>query len=171
MASRMATAHWGAPPMNDFLLQAFGDNGALVAKSAGATVVVLLLALALYWLAQRFPRDGVNGTGRTRIPRLAIVDAMAVDARRRLLLVRRDGVEHLILVGGPSDLVIEPSIARPRRAVQPATAAGPTSVAIGGEMPDLAADDPPVMARADRARKGGFAFPRAEPTPVQSGAL
>ena len=31
-----------------------------------------------------------------------------LDRRRQLLAVRRDNVEHLIMIGGPSDLVIEP---------------------------------------------------------------
>jgi flagellar protein FliO/FliZ len=107
--------------MNEFLAQAFGENGALAAKSGGATIAVLLLALLVYWVGRRFPRMRLNGTSRGRAPRLSIVETVPVDARRRLLLVRRDTVEHLILIGGPSDVVIEPSIVRPRQ--RPAQAA------------------------------------------------
>ena len=39
--------------------------------------------------------------------RLAVVEHANVDGRRRLILVRRDGVEHLIMTGGPVDVVIE----------------------------------------------------------------
>jgi hypothetical protein len=35
-----------------------------------------------------------------------------VDGRRKLVLVRRDNVEHLLMIGGPSDVVIEPNIVR-----------------------------------------------------------
>ena len=42
--------------------------------------------------------------------RLAVVEQASVDNRRRLLLVRRDGVEHLIMTGGPVDVVIETGI-------------------------------------------------------------
>jgi hypothetical protein len=42
--------------------------------------------------------------------RLAVVEQTSVDNRRRLLLVRRDGVEHLIMTGGPVDVVIETGI-------------------------------------------------------------
>ncbi len=42
--------------------------------------------------------------------RLAVVEHANVDGRRRLLLVRRDGVEHLIMTGGPVDVVIETGI-------------------------------------------------------------
>jgi hypothetical protein len=41
---------------------------------------------------------------------LAVMDATPVDSHRRLLLVRRDDVEHLILIGGPTDVVVEQNI-------------------------------------------------------------
>ncbi len=43
--------------------------------------------------------------------RLDVVDQMTIDGRRRLVLIRRDNVEHLIMTGGPVDVVIETSIA------------------------------------------------------------
>src|SRR4051794_24274955 len=42
--------------------------------------------------------------------RLEVVDQANVDGRRRLVLVRRDDVEHLIMTGGPVDVVIETGI-------------------------------------------------------------
>jgi flagellar protein FliO/FliZ len=42
--------------------------------------------------------------------RLAVVEHANVDGRRRLVLIRRDGVEHLIMTGGPVDVVIETGI-------------------------------------------------------------
>lgn len=42
--------------------------------------------------------------------RLDVVDQANVDGRRRLVLVRRDNVEHLIMTGGPVDVVIETNI-------------------------------------------------------------
>jgi hypothetical protein len=39
-----------------------------------------------------------------------VTAAIALDGRRRLLLVRRDDVEHLLLIGGPADLVVESGI-------------------------------------------------------------
>ena len=42
--------------------------------------------------------------------RLEVVDQANVDGRRRLVLIRRDDVEHLIMTGGPVDLVIETGI-------------------------------------------------------------
>ncbi len=53
-----------------------------------------------------------SGGGRNRQPRLAVLDSAIVDAKRRLVLVRRDNAEHLILIGGPSDVVVETNIIR-----------------------------------------------------------
>jgi hypothetical protein len=38
------------------------------------------------------------------------MDATPVDSHRRLVLVRRDDVEHLLLIGGPTDVVVEQDI-------------------------------------------------------------
>src|SRR5271166_6812626 len=90
----------------------FGE-GHLALKMLFAFIVVFgLLALAL-WLARRFSGERLSNAGtRGRQPRLAVVDAATVDGRRRLILVRRDNVEHLLMIGGPSDVVVEPNIVR-----------------------------------------------------------
>ena len=44
--------------------------------------------------------------------RLDVVDQTSIDGRRRL--VRRDDVEHLIMTGGPVDVVIETGIGERR---------------------------------------------------------
>ena len=41
-----------------------------------------------------------------------MIDAATVDGRRRLVLIRRDNIEHLLMIGGPTDLVVEPNIVR-----------------------------------------------------------
>ena len=46
--------------------------------------------------------------------RLDVVDQANVDGRRRLILIRRDDVEHLIMTGGPVDVVIETNISQQR---------------------------------------------------------
>src|ERR1700678_4326177 len=76
-------------------------------------VAVLALIGVVAWLVRRFAgnRLGAN-TNRGRMPRLAVIDAAAVDGRRRLVLVRRDNIEHLLMIGGPTDIVVEPNIVR-----------------------------------------------------------
>src|ERR1700692_4607401 len=78
-----------------------------------AFIAVLAMIGVAAWLVRRFAtnRLGAN-TNRGRMPRLAVIDAAAVDGRRRLVLVRRDNVEHLLMIGGPSDIVVEPNIVR-----------------------------------------------------------
>jgi flagellar protein FliO/FliZ len=48
---------------------------------------------------------------REEAGRVKVVEVRYLDAKRRLVLIRRDGVEHLLLLGGSSDLVIESGIA------------------------------------------------------------
>lgn len=90
--------------MNDIL----NLTGYLQFVIALAFVVGLILLAAMAsrrWLESRLV------TGRTRRGRrLAIVETLPVDARRRLLLIRRDGVEHLILTNNDGDLLVEGGI-------------------------------------------------------------
>ncbi len=62
---------------------------------------------------------------RSRQPRLGIVDVYDLDRQRQLLLLRRDNVEHLLLIGGPNDVVIETNIVRVAGARIPAPANEP----------------------------------------------
>ncbi|MBS0234578.1 MAG: flagellar biosynthetic protein FliO [Proteobacteria bacterium] len=55
--------------------------------------------------------------------RLEVVDHANVDSRRKLVLIRRDNVEHLLLTGGPVDVVIETGINAAAVRPVPATAA------------------------------------------------
>ena len=77
-----------------------------------AFAIVFVLIIATFWLLRRFGGTRIGGASRGRQPRLAVIDAAAVDGRRRLVLIRRDNVEHLVMIGGPSDVVIEQNIVR-----------------------------------------------------------
>jgi hypothetical protein len=46
--------------------------------------------------------------------RISVSEQYNLDAKRRLILIRRDDVEHLIMTGGPVDMVIEQNISAPR---------------------------------------------------------
>lgn len=74
-----------------------------------ALIFVLALIGVLFWVIQKVGFGG--GKGR-RGSRLGIVEATVVDKRRRLVLIRRDAVEHLIMIGGPQDVVVENNITR-----------------------------------------------------------
>ena len=94
-----------------------------------AFAFVLLLIGAAAWLVRRFGATRLDAAARGRQPRLAVVDSAAVDGRRKLVIIRRDNVEHLLMIGGPSDVVVETNIVRaiaaPTREVPAARAAAP----------------------------------------------
>lgn len=96
--------------MPDWLVDIAGPDYAAGVLWTFAALVLLILAL----LAVKLIRSMTFGTfvagGRNRKTRLAVMDATAVDSHRRLVLIRRDDVEHLILIGGPTDVVVEQGI-------------------------------------------------------------
>lgn len=71
-----------------------------------ALVLVLGLIALLAYAARRLG-FAARSTNRRGGRRLAISEILAVDARRRLVLFRRDDVEHLVLLGPTQDLLIE----------------------------------------------------------------
>src|SRR4051812_44312357 len=89
----------------------FGDGriGGILALVIG----LCLLGLIAIYLWRAFGRGIRAAAPRgARQPRLGIVDAFDLDRHRQLVLVRRDNVEHLIMIGGPNDLLIEEAIVR-----------------------------------------------------------
>ena len=84
---------------------------------AGRFIIAFVLVLGLIGagtlLWRRFGFGPLSPLGpRGRPARLAVIDAAALDARRRLVLIKRDNVEHLLMIGGPTDIVVESNIAR-----------------------------------------------------------
>ncbi len=101
----------------------FGAGTPLAVRFFIAFVVVFGLIGAAAWLVRRFGAARLGENLRGRQPRLAVIEASAVDGRRRLVLIRRDNVEHLLMIGGPTDVVVEPNIVR-------AQAAGAREIAV-----------------------------------------
>jgi len=93
--------------MEDFI-GTYGNR--LIIAVVGVGAALLLLAIVLWFIRRRSGSAPFIRGGRNRQPRLQVLDATAVDARRRLVLVRRDNVEHLVMIGGPTDIVIESGI-------------------------------------------------------------
>ncbi|WP_349010736.1 flagellar biosynthetic protein FliO [Rhizobium sp. RCAM05973] len=107
-----------------------GAYGSRFFLAAGGVGIALLLLIGILWvLRHRAPSPFVRG-GKNRQPRLQVLDAAAVDARRRLVLIRRDGIEHLIMIGGPTDIVIESGISDPTRTGTSTPTPTPTPVEI-----------------------------------------
>ena len=96
-----------------FLDGVFGTEMPFVVKFFLAFLLVLGLIGVGAWGLRRFTSGRLgNASTRGRQPRLGVIDYASVDARRRLILVRRDNVEHLLMIGGPTDVVVEANIVR-----------------------------------------------------------
>jgi len=109
------------------MFDVFGAEMPLAVRFFLAFLIVLGLIGVTAWAVRRFGSGQLGGTVRGRQPRLAVIDYANVDARRRLILVRRDNVEHLLMIGGPSDIVVEPSIVRATPAARDVALARPPS--------------------------------------------
>lgn len=78
-----------------------------------ALIIVLGMIFALAWVLKRFGL-GQNQTGPLgRKKRLRIIETANLDSRHRLVLIRRDAVEHLVLLSPSSSQLIESGIPAP----------------------------------------------------------
>jgi flagellar protein FliO/FliZ len=95
----------------------FGIDGLYgMAAFAGVLCLAVLLAGSRIrrWLKHR-ARGQELGQPASR---LAILESAVLDAQRRLVLIACDDVEHLIMIGGPADLVVETDVTRARAGSQ-----------------------------------------------------
>ncbi len=90
------------------MLRTFGALGLLLGLLAGA-----LWAVKRYDI--RLP-GRVGGGGRRRVE---LVERLSIDAKRSVALIRRDGREHLIMMGPDGHSVIETGIDAPAPAEAP----------------------------------------------------
>lgn len=139
----------------------FGLELSTAQKVIVASVVILVL-LALLGLFVRQIQGGrlrLRGQagGRQRQPRLGVVDTYDLDRQRQLVLIRRDNIEHLLMIGGASDVVVETNIMR-----SGSRAAPPTYVDTAADRPlppfeSLVPPSEPAMRAGDEARRAGYA--------------
>jgi flagellar biogenesis protein FliO len=136
-----------------FLTSLVGGSANLYLNAALALGIVLALIVLGLWVLKLVFRASTGVVlGRNR--RLAVVDSLPVDGKRQLLIVRRDNVEHLLLVGGQQDVVVEsgftaelqPAAPRPVPTMRRAAVAG---VARTAALKRAAADSPKRAAAAE----------------------
>ena len=113
--------------------------------------VTLLIALAglAFWIARQSLGLGGMTLFQGKTKRVAWSNSTSLDGRRRLVLVRRDNVEHLIMTGGPVDVVIEtgiPMICAAARTDCGTRSPGP-SPSMGSEAAYLTDDVPLILHR------------------------
>lgn len=140
-----------------FITGLFGDSGATILTMLFALAAVIALILLVVWLLKVvFKVSSTGGRGRNR--RLAVVDTLVLDQKRQLMIVRRDNVEHLILTGGPQDVVVETGIAVAEGpAAQPARRPAPIPA------PAMQRPAPASAAPIVETVRPAAPFPKAEP--------
>ncbi|MGH7087295.1 MAG: FliO/MopB family protein [Stellaceae bacterium] len=90
-----------------------------------ALFLVVGLIFAAAWVARRLGFMGrLAAAGGRR--RLQVIEVLPLDAKRRLVLLRRDATEHLVLIGLTGDTVIERCIVGPGETGFAATLEGTT---------------------------------------------
>lgn len=153
--------------MSTMLSDYFGET---LGPVVSLILVVGLIALAgwIVWTIVRRVRSGlfIGGGAHGHAPRLAVIDAVPVDTQRRLVLVRRDDTEHLVMIGGPSDIVVESGIRRQQaapRAQQPVAHAAPPSPPPASEPAQLPRT--PAVAARDALIEAERGRPVRQPAP------
>jgi flagellar protein FliO/FliZ len=106
----------------------FADNRVLQIGFLAACGIAALVVLAIVYRLAFAHRLRVPG-GRTRQPRLGLVDAFSLDGQRQLVLIRRDNIEHLVMIGGPNDVLVESQINRAAVPARESIQASPLLVA------------------------------------------
>ncbi len=90
-----------------------------VTRTLGGLGVVLGILWGALWLVRRYDIQLPGRTGVSRRNRLELVERLALDPRRSVALLRRDGKEHLILIAPEGHLIIDSDFERPVETLVP----------------------------------------------------
>lgn len=147
----------------------FGSDGSPIIQYLVIFAIIFSALAAIVLVVRRLTGSGSalpGRSGRARQPRLGIVDVYELDRARQLILLRRDNVEHLLLVGGPNDVVVERNIQRGQRPLsEPALRAEPAAEPLPDPLAEAGRLPEPPRALAEPGRSlGEPAFGRPEPT-------
>lgn len=84
-----------------------GTPIAYISAALAIALLVLIMGPGLPWMRAR-------SEASSKRRRLVLVERQKIGGKRSVVLIRRDGVEHLLLTGGPQDIVVETFEALPR---------------------------------------------------------
>ncbi len=79
-------------------------------RTVGALVLVLAMIALAAWIGKRYAPGIGPRLPRNAKRRLEIVEVRQIDPRHRLVLVRRDDIEHLLMIGASASLLVESAI-------------------------------------------------------------
>lgn len=160
--------------MTGILTPVFGEDLAPIANLVVGFLIIVLAIFVCLWVWRKVSGGSFAVGTRVRKARLGVMESASVDSRRRLILVRRDNVGHLILTGGPSDLVVENNIdlseqktGQPQRpaetAVEPSKAEA--RIAKVARIDQQAPKPVEPAPRVEKAVEAAPPAPKAEPKP------
>ncbi len=86
-----------------------GETGGTIAQFGLSLIVVVALIFLVAWVVKRFGGSRFGGHHGEEAE-LQVVSTLSIDPKRKLVLVRHGKLEHLLLIGGGSDAVIERSM-------------------------------------------------------------
>ncbi len=136
-----------------FLTNIFGAEANIWTVFFALIIVVVLIIGGVWALKLLFNASGSIVRGRQK--RLALIDTMAIDNKHNLVLVRRDDVEHLLVISPSGDLVVETGIPAP----SPQAAPAPRSQA-------TAPPDKPARQKTSAERLGLARLLKRSPDPL-----
>ncbi len=100
-----------------------GGIGVWILILVGVLGLAVAAAAVLHFRFGLFRRKKAEGRGKSKLleqSRVEVLESTPVDGERRLVLIRCDRIEHLILVGGPADVVVENDVKKLRGPGSPA---------------------------------------------------
>jgi flagellar biogenesis protein FliO len=97
-------------------------------RTLGALGIVLGMLAGALWFVKRYDVKLPGRVSSSRRKRIEIVERLSVDGKRSVALIRRDGMEHLVMFGPEGQSTIETGIAAPEP-VEPVKEAEPAPVA------------------------------------------
>ncbi|MEL6746461.1 MAG: hypothetical protein AAFO79_01405 [Pseudomonadota bacterium] len=147
-------------------------------------IALLLIAGAVLWFLRGYLTGDAGGQGglfgAPKERRLQVAETATVDGRRRLVLIQRDGVEHLVMIGGPIDVVIETGIDARRAQAgttrynhampQDSGRTAPNLAAPSHAAPAQGASGQPQSPPPAGYGQGGQGYAPQRPAPTNSGA-
>ena len=149
-------------------------------RTLGALGMVLGMLAGALWFVKRYDLKLPARVTSTRRKRIEIVERLSVDGKRSVALIRRDGMEHLVMFGPEGQATIEsgivapePSVPEPAAEPMPAANLAEDIAALGAnfarlvDLPRLAELPRAVAARAATAAAARNAHPPRAPKRVR----
>lgn len=147
--------------MTELLNQYLGEEYALYATIAIALVAVVILIAVFFRIIRAFRGGSFGRAGQSR---LGVLEYLTLENKHRLVLIRRDNVEHLILIGGASDIVVEQGISRHQKPAEKQ----PSNMQTGQQM---APTTPPANQGVPNVTPTASVAPGAVAAPIVSATI